>query len=178
MTLCYNAPPGFMFDDFKIKNQKSKTKKSSYAQMPAIFESDASIEIERSENSVVEESDPFMDDDAAGESSLISDVNISDDVDTSTKIVSSGNANDFDLSDVSIGEGSFHSSHTEENMPSERLHSRQHVPSYRRSSSVDQLGISKMREWLKERLGDYHPEPHVLTDAYIQESMTAFKDGR
>ncbi len=86
--------------------------------------------------------------------------------------------NDIDLSGV--GEGSFHSSslRTEDSVPSERLYNHQCVGIYRRSSSFDHLGISKMRDWLKERLGDHQPEPHVLTDAYIQESMAAFKDGR
>ena len=154
-------------------------------QMPSIVDSDTSIEVERSENSIVEDSDPDLDDDMVGEKSLISDVNNSDQhLDATLKIVDSGCSgkaiDDFDLSDISVGDGSFHASpsQTEGNMPSERLHSHQQVGRYRRSSSFDQLGISKMRAWLKERLGDPQPDPHVLTDAYIQESMTAFKDGR
>jgi hypothetical protein len=139
-------------------------------EMPLSIDSDAS-EIERSENSIVEDSDPDIEDSLVGEKTVIG---------ASTIIISSGKALDIDLSNISVGDGSFHSSpsQTEDKMPSERLHEHQRGENYRRSSSVDQLGISKMREWLKERLGDYHPDPHVLTDAYIQESMTAFKDGR
>jgi hypothetical protein len=50
--------------------------------------------------------------------------------------------------------------------------------SFRRSSSTDHLGITQMRQWLRNHGLDPDHEPQVLTDAYIHESMSALKDGR
>ena len=66
------------------------------------------------------------------------------------------------------------SSGDEETMPSNRLHKE----GIRRSSSFELLGISRMKAWLKAHGVDTEAEPHVFTDSYIQESMTALKDGR
>jgi hypothetical protein len=50
--------------------------------------------------------------------------------------------------------------------------------SLRRSSSTDHLGITQMRQWLRDHGVDPDHEPQVLTDAYIHDSMSALKDGR
>ena len=39
-------------------------------------------------------------------------------------------------------------------------------------------GVTRMRAWLRDHGVDQSADPHFLTDAYIQESMAALKDGR
>ena len=64
----------------------------------------------------------------------------------------------------------------EDTILTDRLHV--DTGSFRRCSSTDQLGVSKMRDWLRAHGIDPDLEHHVLSDAYIQDSMEAFKDGR